>query len=71
MLIAVFGISDILFLSLYQGLLLTQLLHPVAVRPFRDADEMMQRIANKEYTLITYYPGHWGVILAFFRLNKI
>uniref|UniRef100_A0A914VMR8 Solute-binding protein family 3/N-terminal domain-containing protein n=1 Tax=Plectus sambesii TaxID=2011161 RepID=A0A914VMR8_9BILA len=59
MLIVIFGIVDILLVSLYQGLLLTQLLYPIEVRPFKDADEMMQRIADKEYSLITYYPGHW------------
>jgi hypothetical protein len=59
MLLIIFGIIDVLVISLYQGLLLTELLHPVKVQPFLNADDMIAGIAKKDYKLLTYYPGNW------------
>jgi hypothetical protein len=62
-LIVTFSLADLLLVSLYQGLLLTELLHPPNIKPFSGVDEMINRIANKEFSLITYYTGYWQVLL--------
>uniref|UniRef100_A0A915LPK8 Ionotropic receptor n=1 Tax=Meloidogyne javanica TaxID=6303 RepID=A0A915LPK8_MELJA len=48
-----------LLLDMYQTLLLSALLQPVADNPFRDAREMVRLIGSQRFKLITNYIGNW------------
>uniref|UniRef100_A0A914UV88 Ionotropic glutamate receptor C-terminal domain-containing protein n=1 Tax=Plectus sambesii TaxID=2011161 RepID=A0A914UV88_9BILA len=48
-LMTIWGLASMLMLSLYEGLLLTELLHPTKVIPFENADEMIDLIAKKDF----------------------
>ncbi|CAK5112168.1 unnamed protein product [Meloidogyne enterolobii] len=48
-----------LLLDMYQTLLLSVLLQPVADNPFRDAREMVRLIGSQRFKLITNYIGNW------------
>uniref|UniRef100_A0A914WCV7 Ionotropic glutamate receptor C-terminal domain-containing protein n=1 Tax=Plectus sambesii TaxID=2011161 RepID=A0A914WCV7_9BILA len=53
-----FGLLTILITGLYQGCLLTQLLMPPVAHSFRDFDELIERVASKELTLVTDEEEH-------------
>ncbi|CAJ0604077.1 unnamed protein product [Cylicocyclus nassatus] len=47
------------FTYLYEGLLLSALIQQTDQNPFKDADEMIDLIAQKKYHLVTNYRGNW------------
>lgn len=51
--------QSVFVISLYEGSLLSQLMVPPKLAPFRTADEMIALIKKGSYRMVTAHPTHW------------